>query len=104
MNNKGTIGNYIIYGLVIFVLIWGVVGSFYFGIKELLGAFGHLVNWSWASQFFVESKGVGMHIFAGLFLLALGLFLGWMGLKFLTWVRDDSKKRKARQYKRRNYR
>lgn len=104
MNEKRNISSMIIYGIIVIVLLWGIFGSLYLGAKELLAAFGHLINWEWANQFFDASKGIGMHIFAGIFLLALSVFLAFMGRSFLTWIREDTKKRKAREYKRRNYR
>ena len=104
MNEKRNISSTIFFGIIIIVLLWGILGSLYLGAKELLGAIGHLTNWEWGKQFYVATKGLGMHIFAGIFLFALSFFLAWMGRNFLGWVKEDTRKKRARDYKHRNYR
>lgn len=104
MNEKRNLSSLLFYGVIILVLAWGILGSLYLGGRELIASAGHLFNWEWGKQFYVASKGIGMHLFAGLFLFALAIFLAWMGKNFLGWVSEDTKKKRARDYKRRNYR
>lgn len=92
------------YLVIILVLLWGILGSLYVAGKELLGAIGQLANWEFGQQFYQASKGVGVHIITALFLIAIAGFLIWMGQKFLKWINEDTKRRKAQKYKRRNYR
>lgn len=94
----------IFYVVVILILIWGILGSLYLAGIQLLGAIGSVSNWEFAKQFSEPTKGFGVHLFSGLFLVAISGFLAWMGQKFLNWVNEDSRKRKATKYKRRNYR
>ena len=101
---KEDLGSRIFYGLVILVIAWGTLGSLYIAGKEILGAIGQLANWEFGKQFYSASKGVGVHLFTALFLIAIAGFLIWMGKKFLSWVNEDTKRKKAQHYKRRNYR
>lgn len=105
MNKKNNdLGLKIFYAVLILILLWGIFGALYLAGKELLGAIGQLSNWEFGKQFYNPAKGVGVHILVGLFLVAVSGFLMWMGKKFLTWLNEDTKRRKALKYKRRNYR
>ena len=92
------------YAIIILILAWGILGALYLGAKEFLAVIGHLTNWEFGQQFYDGSKGIGIHLFTGIFLFTISGFLIWMGRKFLNWINEDYKTKKAKRYKRRNYR
>lgn len=104
MKNHDELGIKILYALGLIILIWGILASLFVAGKELCGAIGQGLNWEFGKQFFVQEKGIGLHVITGLFLIAVSGFLIWMGQKLIRWIQEDTKHKKALKYKRRNYR